>query len=308
MSRVRTGAILPFRDDVCMASVLCLLPRRAPWTRPLARAFGSSVVRSQEVRAATHCLAVLTGSSAAENRPARLARRQRRQDGRVCGLLDAPAVRRRRSECVRPSLSSRAGPEQRQSRAITTSGRTLGCSTSVTWCSPCQSQYRAYCVLTWCSFTGLSALAFLEHLTPSSLSSLPEHGSTLSVLLNPQGGIIDDTIVTKHTDDRFYVVTNAGRRERDLAWFAEKLQAWNSEQGKDKAVSMEVLDGWGLVALQGPRYRASSGSNSRVYRPGSGKRAADARRRRPEQACLWPVRVHASQWRAGARCARRVHR
>ena len=110
--------------------------------------------------------------------------------------------------------------------------------------------------LTAClSFRGPTATAFLEWLTPSSLKSLAPYTSTLSVLLNERGGIIDDTVITKHAEDAFYVVTNAGRRDRDLAWFAEKLAEWNAgdvarAQG---GVEHEILDGWGLLALQGAR-------------------------------------------------------
>lgn len=70
-------------------------------------------------------------------------------------------------------------------------------------------------------------------------------------MLLPTGGIIDDTVVTKHTPDQFYVVTNAGRREEDLAWFSERLKEWNTSH-PDK-VEHEVLENWGLVALQGPK-------------------------------------------------------
>jgi aminomethyltransferase len=86
--------------------------------------------------------------------------------------------------------------------------------------------------------------------------------STLSVLLNPSGGIIDDTVVTKHSDEAYYVVTNAGRRDVDLPWFKEKLAEWNNGLGKEWVekmgvgewkgeVEMEEMEGWGLVALQG---------------------------------------------------------
>jgi aminomethyltransferase len=72
------------------------------------------------------------------------------------------------------------------------------------------------------------------------------------VILNEKGGIIDDTVITKHANDAFYVVTNAGRRDRDLSHFKEKLEGWNaSDRAKDGKVEHEVLDGWGLVALQG---------------------------------------------------------
>ncbi|KAG1728731.1 uncharacterized protein EDB91DRAFT_1239320 [Suillus paluster] len=102
------------------------------------------------------------------------------------------------------------------------------------------------------NFRGHSATAFLEWLTPSSLTSLAPYSSTLSVLLNENGGIIDDTVITKHSEDAYYVVTNAGRRDRDLTWFKEKLEEWNASDGaKGGKVEHEVLEDWGLVALQG---------------------------------------------------------
>ncbi|KAH9054093.1 hypothetical protein EDB87DRAFT_1676642 [Lactarius vividus] len=84
----------------------------------------------------------------------------------------------------------------------------------------------------------------LEWLTPSSLSTLVPYTSTLSVLLNEEGGIIDDTMITKYASDAFYVVTNAARCAEGLAWFKARLAEWNtSERSKG---------GPGLLALQGP--------------------------------------------------------
>ena len=103
------------------------------------------------------------------------------------------------------------------------------------------------------SFRGKTATEFLEWLTPSSLSLLAPYSSTLSVILNENGGIIDDTVITKHATDAFYVVTNASRRERDLTWFKQKLEEWNaSEKAQNGRVEMEILENWGLLALQGP--------------------------------------------------------
>ncbi|KAF8490002.1 hypothetical protein F5888DRAFT_1869350 [Russula emetica] len=103
------------------------------------------------------------------------------------------------------------------------------------------------------NFRGATATQFLEWLTPSSLSTLAPYTSTLSVFLNERGGIIDDTMITKHASDAFYVVTNAGRRAEDLTWFAARLAEWNvSERAKDGPVEHELLDEWGLLALQGP--------------------------------------------------------
>ncbi|KAF8420361.1 glycine cleavage system T protein [Tirmania nivea] len=105
-------------------------------------------------------------------------------------------------------------------------------------------------------FSGPGALAFLESLTPTDLSAQGPFKSTLSVLLaHPTGGIIDDTIITMQaSQERFYVVTNAGCREKDLLYFREALRKWKeSPTFKEKGeVVHEVLEDWGLIALQGP--------------------------------------------------------
>ncbi|KAF3939468.1 Aminomethyltransferase [Dactylella cylindrospora] len=101
-------------------------------------------------------------------------------------------------------------------------------------------------------FTGTTVTAFLESLTPSDLQSLLPFTSTLSVLLNPTGGIVDDTIITKHSDTAFYVVTNAGCRDKDLAYFSGKLAEWNAKVGESDKVRHDVMADHGLVALQGP--------------------------------------------------------
>ena len=102
------------------------------------------------------------------------------------------------------------------------------------------------------TFKGASAQSFLSSLVPSSLSGLQPFTSTLSVLLNEGGGVIDDTIITKHDDNAFYVVTNAGRSAEDTAWIQQRLDAWNSSHSGE-AVEWTRLEGWGLLALQGPR-------------------------------------------------------
>ena len=108
-------------------------------------------------------------------------------------------------------------------------------------------------------FAGPGAAAFLQRVTPGSIAALAPHRSTLSALLWPgTGGIADDTIVTRlpseHDNDRgedlFYVVTNAGCREKDAAYLAEQLRLWAEAGGPE--VRHQVLTDQGLVALQGP--------------------------------------------------------
>jgi aminomethyltransferase len=95
-------------------------------------------------------------------------------------------------------------------------------------------------------FTGPHVLKFLQRLVPTDLESLSPYQSSLSVLLNEHGGIIDDLMITKISPKEFYVVTNATRREEDLAHFKDQFS------GHDDLVQHDLLDNHGLIALQGP--------------------------------------------------------
>jgi aminomethyltransferase len=100
-------------------------------------------------------------------------------------------------------------------------------------------------------FSGPGVNAFLERITPADIAGLEVHKSGLSTLLWPQtGGIVDDTILTRLGPELFYVVTNAGCREKDLKYFTEQLEAFKKEGGEK--VEWDVLEGAGLIALQGP--------------------------------------------------------
>lgn len=100
-------------------------------------------------------------------------------------------------------------------------------------------------------FSGPGATKFLQTVTPAGLVTLGTHQSTLSTfLLQTTGGIVDDTIITRLGPQLFYVVTNAGCREKDLEYLKVELDAFKA--GGGEKVEWEVLDGWGLVALQGP--------------------------------------------------------
>jgi len=100
-------------------------------------------------------------------------------------------------------------------------------------------------------FSGPGSKAFLERITPTSITGLEVHRSGLSTLLWPvTGGIVDDTIITRLGPQSFYVVTNAACREKDLKYFGEQLEEFKKNGGEK--VEWEILEGWGLIALQGP--------------------------------------------------------
>ncbi|EMD01298.1 hypothetical protein BAUCODRAFT_118996 [Baudoinia panamericana UAMH 10762] len=105
---------------------------------------------------------------------------------------------------------------------------------------------------------GPGAEAFLESLTPADLKSLPPGQNTLSALLHPvTGGIVDDCIITRlEAGPRhlFYVVLNAGCREKDYTFLCQAVENWDNTINPVVHLRHLQHDGepYGLIALQGP--------------------------------------------------------
>ena len=90
---------------------------------------------------------------------------------------------------------------------------------------------------------GEGASAFFERLTPSSFKNKNMGRAQYTVLTNESGGIIDDLIVTRLSENKFFAVINAGCKEKDIAWMHQNLP---------KGLRLDFMDDRGLIALQGP--------------------------------------------------------
>jgi aminomethyltransferase len=99
-------------------------------------------------------------------------------------------------------------------------------------------------------FVGDGAVAFLERICPSSVSSLAPFQSTYSAFLNDKAGIVDDTIITNITEaaPTYYVVTNAANFPAVKEYFTAELDKFS----KPESVSWEIVPNTGMIALQGP--------------------------------------------------------
>ncbi len=62
---------------------------------------------------------------------------------------------------------------------------------------------------------GKRACEEISKLTPYNFSHLPVHKCRYTVLCTPEGGIIDDLIVTKLAEDAFYLVVNGATLDKD---------------------------------------------------------------------------------------------
>lgn len=95
---------------------------------------------------------------------------------------------------------------------------------------------------------GPDEIAQLQRLVPSDLSPLVPGKAQYTVLLNPQGGIIDDLILYRlpdaDGDQRVFTIINAATTEKDKSWLLKHLPETVKlhDQFRDQA----------LIALQGP--------------------------------------------------------
>ncbi|MCJ9429431.1 glycine cleavage system aminomethyltransferase GcvT [Kordiimonas marina] len=91
--------------------------------------------------------------------------------------------------------------------------------------------------------------AALEKLMPGALQVLKPGKMRYTLLLNDEGGIEDDLMVTRthEPDGMLYVVVNAACKDKDYAILEEKLAG---------QITLEPLDDRALIALQGPKAEA----------------------------------------------------
>jgi aminomethyltransferase len=90
---------------------------------------------------------------------------------------------------------------------------------------------------------GVDPAALIEKIVPGDIQGLKKHQIRYSVLLNDQGGIIDDLMITRWNDTTLFLVVNAACKDKDFAYITQKLGA---------AARLEILPDRALLALQGP--------------------------------------------------------
>lgn len=90
---------------------------------------------------------------------------------------------------------------------------------------------------------GEGAVAFVDSVTTNSVAALPAGGVQYSLILRPDGGILDDVLVYR-LEKSVLLVVNAANAEKDLAWIRGRAP-------RDASVLDRSRD-LALLALQGP--------------------------------------------------------
>ncbi len=89
---------------------------------------------------------------------------------------------------------------------------------------------------------GTDVAKFLSHITPTDFTLSTPNLAKYTVLTNEEGGIIDDLIITKISDTKFFIVLNAGCKEKDAAWIRKNLP---------NSLTFTELSDRALIAVQG---------------------------------------------------------
>lgn len=97
--------------------------------------------------------------------------------------------------------------------------------------------------------TGPAALDFLQFITSNDVSSLVDGKIQYSCFPNGKGGIVDDLLVYRFSQEKYLLVVNASNIEKDFNWCAEHAPRFGLVPGKDL---VNVSDDTAQLAVQGP--------------------------------------------------------
>jgi len=93
--------------------------------------------------------------------------------------------------------------------------------------------------------SGRDSLAFLQKLVPQNVEKLTDGKAIYCQLTNKEGGMIDDLIIYKLSENYYLLIVNASRIDEDLNWIVKNKPGFN--------VQIENQShNYSLLAVQGP--------------------------------------------------------
>lgn len=94
--------------------------------------------------------------------------------------------------------------------------------------------------------TGREAERFVQHIFTNDIAGAPVGKIFYGMMLHPNGGTIDDLLVYKEGDERFFLVINAANIDKDYAWISSQAKAFD-------VVTENQSEYYGQLAIQGPK-------------------------------------------------------
>ncbi|MDA0902055.1 MAG: glycine cleavage system aminomethyltransferase GcvT [Proteobacteria bacterium] len=91
---------------------------------------------------------------------------------------------------------------------------------------------------------GEGVAEFFSNITPTSFVKTKNSLAKYTVLTNEEGGIIDDLIITRLEENKFFIVINAACKEKDIAWIKKHLP---------NNITFTEIEDRSLIAVQGEK-------------------------------------------------------
>ena len=102
--------------------------------------------------------------------------------------------------------------------------------------------------------TGDDATRFVNYIFSNDVTKAVDGQCLYGMMLNAEGGVVDDLLVYRFSENRYLLVINASNIAKDEAWIVERMNDDNPETpGKPFSVDVEMIsDVTGELAVQGP--------------------------------------------------------
>ena len=93
---------------------------------------------------------------------------------------------------------------------------------------------------------GAEAEKFVQHIFTNDVNGAPVGKIFYGMMLHPHGGTIDDLLVYKMGDEKFFLVINAANIDKDYAWISQQAAQFD-------VTTENQSDSYGQLAVQGPK-------------------------------------------------------
>ena len=95
------------------------------------------------------------------------------------------------------------------------------------------------------NISGPDAEKYVNHIFTNDLRGIPAGKILYGMMLNPEGGVVDDLLVYKRGENNFFLVINASNIDKDMAWIEKNAAGYDVEIDP-------LSDELGQLAVQGP--------------------------------------------------------
>jgi len=94
--------------------------------------------------------------------------------------------------------------------------------------------------------TGREAERFVQYIFTNDVAGAPVGKIFYGMMLHENGGTIDDLLVYKEGDERFFLVINAANIDKDFSWISAQAEAFDVKVENQSDI-------YGQIAVQGPK-------------------------------------------------------